>query len=597
MPTLIDSLVVELGLDPSKFDEGRRRAIDAFRRTGEESGRVASTIEKDFAGVEQTFVAIQGRLLGLAAIFLGGMGITDFAAHIVNLTSKLGYLSKQLGQNAQDLYAWGATGSLVGAGADSIIGSIRGLSQSLSSGALHGVSGAQKYFMAMGMAPRLDPKTGAWNPDQLVDIARWGQGQKPQIASQLWREMGFSDDLINLLLQGPEAIRKKLEEMRRLAPTDAQIKAAQEAARQFNETIARTQALFRDLAIEVLPLFNAGLEKVLKLMKIWQEGDKHGDERQKRLEDQLHKKFGPSPLTEEGPIGRLNDWTGGRLYDWGLGAPNANAQVRSRWGTFRAPGVPETAAPSAAPSGGVSGGIDRSSFHSEVEQNPALVRRAAMMVKGEVGLGSDPRKERIELETAFNRAQARGTSLRHALLSVSENPHAGYYASDTYSRPVSDAELEWFKKNVWGPVMSGSDEGTKFLGTTPTGNASQLGFAGRRLQQGYYSAGKWYSGVPGRGEMFVQERSDAARLARNPLPRLGNVWAGVGGSPVFWLDQQQMLAAKEGVAGATTNTSNETHIGEMHIHPPTGDPTHIAEQLREHLTNNTFMNQTNTGPE
>ena len=180
------------------------------------------------------------------------------------------------------------------------------------------------------------------------------------------------------------------------------------------------------------------------------------------------------------------------------------------------------------------GGVDRSGFLNEIENNPGLITRMASMVKGEVGLGprGDVDEQTVQLETAFNRAQARGHSLREALLSVGES-RKGYYATDTYRRPATSQETEWFTKNILGPVLAGSDKSTERLGFMATGNASQLGFAERRYRQGYYAARKWWSGVPGKGEMFALERADRDRVGRIPrLPDTGmidrSLWYGSG---------------------------------------------------------------------
>jgi hypothetical protein len=176
-------------------------------------------------------------------------------------------------------------------------------------------------------------------------------------------------------------------------------------------------------------------------------------------------------------------------------------------------------------------GIDRSRFLAELQQNPALVARMAAMVRGEVGLGRDPVRERIQLESAFNRAMARNHSLGQALLSVGDDPRRGYYARDTYRREATPQQMDYFQKNVLQPVLAGSDEGTKFLGSPVTGNASQMGFAGRRLANGTYANGKWYGSPGGANEMFVTEKADAARLARNPLPMLNGERVQMAGGP------------------------------------------------------------------
>ena len=108
---------------------------------------------------------------------------------------------------------------------------------------------------------------------------------------------------------------------------------------------------------------------------------------------------------------------------------------------------------------GTNNGIDRRQFLDEL-QNPALVKKLADMVKGEVGWSAPHDTKVVQLETAFNRAMARCHSLAQALLSTSEDRIRGYYqggANGTYSRPVTAAEFEDFKQNFLPELLAGSN--------------------------------------------------------------------------------------------------------------------------------------------
>jgi hypothetical protein len=120
------------------------------------------------------------------------------------------------------------------------------------------------------------------------------------------------------------------------------------------------------------------------------------------------------------------------------------------------------------------GGIDRRQFAQELS-DPAIVKKMADMVKGEVGWNAPNDTKIVQLETVFNRAMARGQSLRRVLLSTSEDPHLGYYqggSNGTYSRPVNDAQFADFKKNLLRQVFIGSNRSEELLGFIATGNAS-----------------------------------------------------------------------------------------------------------------------------
>jgi hypothetical protein len=123
---------------------------------------------------------------------------------------------------------------------------------------------------------------------------------------------------------------------------------------------------------------------------------------------------------------------------------------------------------------GVGNGIDRRQFLDELKK-PAIVKKLADMVKGEVGWRAPHDTKLVQLETAFNRAMARGQSLARVLLSTSEDRKLGYYQggpNGTYSRPVTTAEFEEFQKTILPEVLAGSNKSQELLGIIATGNAS-----------------------------------------------------------------------------------------------------------------------------
>jgi hypothetical protein len=129
--------------------------------------------------------------------------------------------------------------------------------------------------------------------------------------------------------------------------------------------------------------------------------------------------------------------------------------------------------PLVTPKAKLARGIDRSQFRPEIASHPELVVKMTYMVFGEVGRHVPLPVKIIQLETAFNRAQARRQTLAHVLLSVKESPSDGDYAIDTYcaaAEPTPE-EVETFKKTVLTAVLHGSNLSDVGYGPT-TGNAS-----------------------------------------------------------------------------------------------------------------------------
>jgi hypothetical protein len=133
-----------------------------------------------------------------------------------------------------------------------------------------------------------------------------------------------------------------------------------------------------------------------------------------------------------------------------------------------------------------------STFTDELKRNPLvdgvpLDQRLYQMVDGEVGRNASTQAKIVQLETAFNRAQMRSTSLSQALWTHNAFGHgqAGYYPTTTMNAghlPPNQAALDAFNRDVLGPVLSGSN--LSDIGYGPmTGNAS-AGVAGNQYGKG-----------------------------------------------------------------------------------------------------------------
>ena len=168
---------------------------------------------------------------------------------------------------------------------------------------------------------------------------------------------------------------------------------------------------------------------------------------------------------------------------------------------------PSPARPLVAPKAKLARGIDRDRFRTEIADNPDLTVKLTHMVFGEVGRQAPLPVKIIQLETAFNRAQARGQTLAHVLLSVKESPADGYYAVDTYCAEAepSPEEVETFTKTVLAAVLHGSNLSDVGYGPM-TGNASAnvaahqfaKGDPGYQLQAGdaYFREGPFTNDFP-----------------------------------------------------------------------------------------------------
>src|SRR5690348_13966860 len=120
MPTIIDALVVELDLDPKKFNQGQKDAVEALRKLEDGATKHVKATKSEFDGLLEVFKAVQGRLLAISALVATGIGFESFTAKIAKANAETGYLANNLGVSVQELQKWEAAGATVGAQANDI---------------------------------------------------------------------------------------------------------------------------------------------------------------------------------------------------------------------------------------------------------------------------------------------------------------------------------------------------------------------------------------------------------------------------------------------------------------------------------------------
>ncbi len=247
--TVIDQLIVVLGLDPDDFSDGRKKVAEEYRKLKEEQLAAGKEVEKRAQAMSDFFAKLRGQVILLIGAIAGAHTIHDFFTGLISGTASLGYFSRTVGESTTEISAWAQAAEQMGGSGDDMKSSIASLSGELQQFLLTGESNVIPFFRSLGINiedanGHLKTSTQLW-----LEVAQRVQGMDPQRATALMRGLGASDSMINFLLQGPGAVRAQLEAQRRLAPTADDIKQAQELQRSWREI----QQMFTKLVREELP--------------------------------------------------------------------------------------------------------------------------------------------------------------------------------------------------------------------------------------------------------------------------------------------------------------------------------------------------------
>ena len=254
MPTIIDELIVTLGLDTSGFSRGQKDSEAAQKGMRDDTTRTAKEIDGSGRKVAQSIGAIRDQVIGLFAAFTAGRGLTDFVADLTNSDAALGRVAKNIDMSTQDLAAWRNAADRAGGSADGITGSMQSLTQQFQQLALTNQSSVVPYFRAIGV--QIADASGHIRPmsEILLDLSDRLSKLDPAKAQAIGRGLGIDQGTVNVLIQGRQAVTALLAESQKLGVANqADAESAQKRLAAFRGLGEASEDLGRKLLTVATP--------------------------------------------------------------------------------------------------------------------------------------------------------------------------------------------------------------------------------------------------------------------------------------------------------------------------------------------------------
>lgn len=269
MPSVIDSLVLELGLDATKFTEGQKAAMESMRKMQDEVEKGGKNVESHGKKIEQYFDGLKRGAITLMAGFLGARGITDFVTHLTRIDAAASRLSRTLNMDTKELTAWQGVAKQTGGSAETMAGTLQGLTDQLQNLAL-GIG--NPAFLGPLRALGVDTKkaNGEFKTagELLIDINRAVQGMDPARARALMTSIGLDGATVNTLLLGTDALKKLLAEQKNLAElTTEDGKAAEALAQSWERASQAATGLGRSILTNLTPALSGALDRFTQIFR------------------------------------------------------------------------------------------------------------------------------------------------------------------------------------------------------------------------------------------------------------------------------------------------------------------------------------------
>jgi len=262
MATVIDSLIVTLGLDSKDFKKGSKDAEADFKRTKTTAAKTGKDIEQAGKQGAEFFNQLSKSAIKFFSVLTVGRGIGDFVSNVINGGAQLDRMSTRVNESAANLSRWQGAVKQSGGTAEGFLATVQGISNQMTQLQLTGDAPMVMLLQKLGVsAVEADGKAKPIlklirDIGDSLDDKQWANADK---FNQLLAA-GFDEGTINLLMRGRQEREKMLASQREYSDADA--KAAREASERWELAKQRIEKLTQTLVFKLLPAF----EKVLDVI-------------------------------------------------------------------------------------------------------------------------------------------------------------------------------------------------------------------------------------------------------------------------------------------------------------------------------------------
>lgn len=263
MATIIDSLLVKLGLDSSEFSTGKNKVDKGLKDTGAEADKTGAKLKKTGKDGAEGFENVAKSATKFLAIIGGTMAVKRFIEQTVESSAALDRLSQNLSANVATVSAWSNAAELAGGSAAGLQGTMDMLSKSQTELQLTGQSGLIHYFSALGLS--LADTQGKAKPvnDLLLELSDRFSKMDRTTANNMGRMMGLDQGTMQLLLKGRSEVELMIKRQKEFGAVTK--KQAEESSR-LKLAMTDSRQSFEAFGREILSAATPAIEKFFALM-------------------------------------------------------------------------------------------------------------------------------------------------------------------------------------------------------------------------------------------------------------------------------------------------------------------------------------------
>lgn len=343
MTNVIDSLVLEFGLDHHPFIRSEQETLAQLAKMEQAAEKTGKSVEQQQRKSNELFASFRRELIGTLGILVGGYGIKEFIEHVTKLDANTGRLARTMNMSTRELAAWQVVSQQIGGSKEAISSTLQGMTRDMNAFMLTGQGTLASVLRPLGISLFDNNKQLKTAGQLMLELADAVQRMDPARASAFLSMIpGMNQDSINLLMQGRAELERSIEAAHRMGLTTEESAAQAQA---YQKEVANLDAAMtnfgRNLTVLVVPAITAVFNSLAKLFSLWntKPGSAEDVERSTGQREKLIERFGSPkaflkrgamPLDGSQPTG-INAWILRKLDElYGPdGADEADARGRA----------------------------------------------------------------------------------------------------------------------------------------------------------------------------------------------------------------------------------------------------------------------------
>jgi hypothetical protein len=230
-------------------------------------GAKTDDLKKALSAADKSINGFISKIKGMIGPLAGAFAIGKLFTDYIGEADSLGKFSKSIGENIQDIDAWGQAVKHAGGTSEGFQSSVMSLTRSLTQAATLGTGRAKPALDALGISAKNADGSIKKATDVLMELAEKAETMDAAEFAGVGRMLQLDQGSIMLLQQGKKGVEELTSKLKDLSYTeeDAQITA------EFNDRLQDAKKAFKMLATiifrEVVPRLEWLLGKVEKLIK------------------------------------------------------------------------------------------------------------------------------------------------------------------------------------------------------------------------------------------------------------------------------------------------------------------------------------------